>query len=937
MSKLFKRTLLLMILLFGVIASVISIFAAYTLETKLEEEYTDKAKAITRNIATSSAEIFLNRDSSTIQSLIDQSLEIEGVSYILVSYTDGAIVSHTFAPQVPEKLRKLVHQPRPHSDEVIVRRINLPERGELLDVSSPILSGIGGYVHVGMDANAIRSYSFRSAAKMHLITFVIFLITVGIAYMLIDAISRPLLELTEYANKVAARDFSAQVDIRSDDEVGVLAKTMTNMAGEIKQRIDGLETAVQEATEEVQETLAYTAATIENLADGLFLLGARNRVIDYNPALTNILGRSTDLHGRRIDKLLGPQAAGFIERKTTELIRQYESARSSALLGDSEGEQNDAQAAGHTAELMVERADGTEFPIELTVSVVNLKGRWNTIGILRDITERKRAQQELQASRDELEKRVQERTASLTEAVSLLEQEIAERQRAQEEHKEAEAKYRSIFENAVEGIFQSTPEGRFINANPAIARIFGYDSPEELIESITDITNQLYVNPQDREDFVSLLKEQKQVTAFEALQLRKDGTKIWCRLRARPIFDERGELQFIEGILQDITERKRTEEQLLKVVKLESIGALGGGIAHDFNNLLTAILGNISYTRLCLEPGHPGRERLDQAEIACQRARGLTQQFLAFAKGGAPIKKTVAISEIVEESSQLLLRGSNVDCRIHVPSDIRAIDADPGQIGQVISNLVINAQQAMPEGGTIAISAENVTVTQEELPDLRDGAYVKISVEDQGCGIAPEHLHRIYDVYFTTKPQGSGLGLATSFVILRNHGGAITVDTRPGEGSRFDIYLPASKRKPAGSEPPQPEVVEGSGRVLVMDDEGAIRDLSMEVLGMLGYEACTAKDGEECIRQYKQAMETERPFDAVILDLTVPGGMGGSAAIKKLKEIDPKVNAIVSSGYSDDPVMANYTEHGFRGVIPKPYDVVEMSRVLSIVINHTYE
>ncbi len=930
MSKMFKKTLLMMIFMFGAVASLVSLYSAWMSYQRFIEEYKSKAIAISNNIASSSLEIFLNRDAATIQSIVDEYSEIGGVAYVLVAYEDGEIISHTFAPKIPEKIKVLIKNRPAQQDKVVVTNIDLPGSGAFLDVSSPLLSGVAGYVHVGMDLDEVKAYIGKAMVRQHAITFVFFLLAVVIAYLFIDNISRPLQALTQYANRLAARDFDAVVDIKADDEIGLLARTMNNMARETKNLITGLEKSIQDATRELQDTLVYLSTIIENLAEGLVVIDSQGNITRYNQALLKIFALSEDLTGRNCKEVFGDSAAEFIQERLN-IISSHRRENGTKAHGN-EGRE---YFAGHMAEFEAYKSDGQPTPIELSVSVIKIDESWSSIVIVRDITERKITEAALESARELLEKRVNERTAELSEANRQLKQEIADRERAEQDLIFAEEKYRSIFENAVEGIFQSTPDGKFISANPAMARIFGYDSPEELIESISNIGDEVYVDPQMRKEFVRLLETSDEIPRMEIQQYRKDRSIIWTSIRARPIFNNYGKLVRLDGILEDISERKRREEDLIKVEKLESIGALAGGIAHDFNNLLTAVLGNVSVTKLNIHNDQKALKRLAEAEKACLKAKGLTQQLLAFAKGGQPIKTTASVYDLIKDASNLPLRGSNVGLEINVNQRTWPIIVDEGQIGQVISNIVLNAQQAMTEGGTIEIEAKNKVVSQGDPSGLTPGKYVRIGIRDHGPGIPEENLNKIFDLYFTTKPKGSGLGLATAFVILNNHGGAITVESKQGVGTTFHLFLPASEEEVKVTEKTEGRVLTGKGRVLLMDDEEAIRDLAGDMLNMLGYSVQVAKDGYECLEMYRRAQESCDPFDAVILDLTVPGGMGGGMTIKKLMEIDPQVKAIVSSGYSDDPIMANFYECGFKGVIPKPYDVVEVSRALDAVISNS--
>lgn len=394
------------------------------------------------------------------------------------------------------------------------------------------------------------------------------------------------------------------------------------------------------------------------------------------------------------------------------------------------------------------------------------------------------------------------------------------------------------------------------------------------------------------------------------------------------------ELKSINSRLQrEITERERMEAELSRVQKLESLGLLAGGIAHDFNNLLGAIMGNISLAMLDVDPENSAYQQLTKAERASFRAQELTRQLLTFSRGGAPVKKTITLPGIITEAAGFSLRGSRVLHELSIAADLWPVEADEGQMMQVFNNLLINADQAMPAGGIIRIAAENVTLGPGDVPSLAAGRYVRLTVSDQGTGIPREHLGRIFDPYFTTKQKGSGLGLAATHSIIRKHDGHIIVASELGKGTVFHIYLPASQGEVAPP-PRQEKFVRGSGAVLIMDDDEDMRKTTGDMLMRMGYTVDYADEGNEAIARYRQAREAGRPFAAVIMDLTVPGGMGGKEAIGKLLAIDPAVRAIVSSGYSEDPVMADFRAYGFRGVAIKPYRIRELSEVVAAVIGN---
>jgi PAS domain S-box-containing protein len=418
-----------------------------------------------------------------------------------------------------------------------------------------------------------------------------------------------------------------------------------------------------------------------------------------------------------------------------------------------------------------------------------------------------------------------------------------------------------------------------------------------------------------------------------ALLIARDGRERIIADSAAPIRNREGGIIGAVVVFRDITARQKSEAELLKESKLESVGLLAGGIAHDFNNILQGILGNLSLARMNSSSAEKMLERLAGVEKSALRAKDLTQQLVMFARGGAPIRKRMQLANPIKEAATFALHGSEVRCEFNLPCEAWAAEVDEGQFRQVINNLILNAVQAMPDGGKIEVTSENAKLDAGFLPALVAGNYIKITVRDFGVGIQPEHLSRIFDPYFTTRRQARGLGLASAYSVIRKHEGQITVETQPGSGTAFHIYLPASARL---DKMPTPEDIQrrffGQGRILVMDDEPDILTLVSEILETMGYEVAVARDGAEALQIYMDAKDSSQPFAAVIMDLTVPEGMGGKEAIRRLIALDPQVKAIVSSGYSFDPVMANFREYGFSGVMPKPYVMEELGRVLEEVI-----
>jgi len=544
-----------------------------------------------------------------------------------------------------------------------------------------------------------------------------------------------------------------------------------------------------------------------------------------------------------------------------------------------------------------------------------------------------------------LEEQISERTLQLSEANAKLQRtneelarEIAEHKRSEEALRVSEAYYRLLTEGASDVVWKVDSDFRFTYISPADERLRGYRADEVIGSHVFEIL--------DEEGIAALKKISRQrqdaeqrgrwtdTKTFEARQRCKDGRWLWVEINSTPERDAAGNITGYQGITREITERKEREKEQLKIEKLESLGVLAGGIAHDFNNILTGIMGNISFAQMFLDSGHKSYKPLDEAEKASVRAGELAHQLLTFARGGEPVKKVISLQQLVNECVSLVLSGSNVKGAIEIPDSIHEIEADEGQLNQVFHNLIINAMQAMPGGGTLTVTARNMTLRGENSMKLPGGSYVRLSFADQGCGISDEDLKRIFDPYFTTKPTGSGLGLASAQSIIARHGGHIGVSTVIGKGTTFTIHLPSTGEPYVEQQNASVTHVSGvhtGGSVLVMDDEMMIRDMATDMLKYLGYQVTTCENGVEAIALYKAAMESGAPFSAVIMDLTIPGGMGGKEAAEQVLAIDPKACLIVSSGYSNDPVMSDYGSYGFTGAVAKPYKITELGQLLSSV------
>jgi PAS domain S-box-containing protein len=486
-----------------------------------------------------------------------------------------------------------------------------------------------------------------------------------------------------------------------------------------------------------------------------------------------------------------------------------------------------------------------------------------------------------------------------------------------------------------DAVITTDREGQIVLMNPVAEALTGWSEADalgrplmEVFQIVNERNGEPYASPVDK----VLASGQVLAMGNHTMIISRYGQEHIIADSGAPITDTTGETIGVVLVFRDITDQQRLEKELLKVEKLKSLGVLAGGIAHDFNNFLTGILGNLSLAKIDLEPGNPVSRALNEMEKATVRATDLTQQLLTFSRGGKPVKRTIGIADLVREAVQFALRGSNVRCKFDIDEKLMPVDVDEGQIGQVIHNLILNADQAMPNGGTVWIRGANVSLAKGNPFALSPGNYVQVAVQDQGMGIHPNYLKKVFDPYFTTKQKESGLGLAVAYNVVAKHDGQLTVDSELGKGATFTILLPASTIGPQACSEKREAILNGQGRVLVMDDEDFIRELASAMLNKMGYVVALAKDGQQALMMYREALDAGKPFDAVILDLTVPGGMGGKETVHHLAAVDPHVRAIVSSGYSNDPIMANHVDHGFCAAVKKPYLVEEMSQVLNKVI-----
>jgi PAS domain S-box-containing protein len=533
-----------------------------------------------------------------------------------------------------------------------------------------------------------------------------------------------------------------------------------------------------------------------------------------------------------------------------------------------------------------------------------------------------------------------EMAQSLERRIRELGAEIKSREQTEERLAAESERLRVTLQSMEDAVFALDVKGQIVLMNRVAEQLTGYSREQAVGRSLSKVFSP--IDPRrgnEHVDPVQWLEGRQEKTSLVEGDLElvsENGDRRQVTLSGSSLIDRYGQVIGAVLVVRDVSAQRRMEEELARTQKLESVGVLAGGIAHDFNNLLTAILGNLSLATMVSSIDEPHYRNVRDAEKACLRARELTHQLLTFSRGGSPVKDTVDLEQLVRESAEFVAHGSSVRLRFFVDEDIQPVLVDRGQTGQVVDNLVINAIQASPDGGFVDIHLANITHEENSSLPLYGRRYVKISVQDYGTGISREHLDKVFDPYFTTKKMGSGLGLSICFSIVKKHGGHITAQSTPGRGSIFEVYLPAEECKPeAGFESecvaPISEKPE-SLYLLILDDEDMVRSVASQMLEMLGHTVEGAADGETVLQMYEKALEKGQPFDVVILDLTIPGGIGGEQVISRLKEIDSKVRTIAASGYCDHQVMSDPARYGFDAVIAKPFRLDDLGRVLRKVI-----
>jgi len=632
----------------------------------------------------------------------------------------------------------------------------------------------------------------------------------------------------------------------------------------------------KEAERKLQEQLEFLQLLIDTIPSPIFYKDVEGRYQSFNRAFIEYVGTDREtLLGKLVQETYPPNLAEIYAEKDNELFNR---------------------PGVQCYDTQFRHSDGSIREVTFNKATFIHQGKVaGIVGVISDITALKQAEQALAEEKERL-------------AVTL--------------------------GSIGEGVITTDSNGYVTLMNRVAEQITGWTHADAVNKTLDQIFQMPGIHDENcsNETLQTLLRSNFTVIVNNQRLVRRDGQEIIVSVSGAPIRDQRGKSIGTVMVVRDVTNALKLEEELLKVSKMESLEVLAGGIAHDFNNLMTVILGNVTLSRMLLDEDNEAQSLLIETEKAVKQARSLTQQLLTFARGGQPVKANIQLGQLIKDTTGFALSGSTVLADIEVPDDLWTVEADSGQISQVLNNLVINAVQAMPDGGTVRVKAENVNLTGDQNIPLSNGRYVRISVADTGIGISKENQKKIFDPYFTTKSTGSGLGLSTAYSIIKGHGGYIEVEALADRGAVFRVLLPAS----AYSEPETvAEIKETSsrqGKILVMDDDKQILKTAQNMLKLIGYDVVLASDGEEALSIYKAALTAGQRFAAVIMDLTIPGGMGGQETLQHLLKLDPGVKAIVSSGYSNDMLMADYKKWGFRGMVPKPYTIEELNDVLRQVI-----
>lgn len=672
-------------------------------------------------------------------------------------------------------------------------------------------------------------------------------------------------------------------------------------------------TELKETEEALMKSREQYRELVENINDAIFSMDEKGTITYTSPVIKKITGFTPQ-------EMTGRHFTDFVYKEDSDMITsRYSELLSGKIM---------------SIEYRILKKNGTLCWVRAFNKPIMEGESLKIYGVVTDITKQKKAEEALKRAYDELEEKVRERTEELSKTNKKLIQEVHERKKIEDDLRASEERYRMIAEelevvlNGITDIIMMQDKSlSIIWANEGASLSLNRPRKELMGKKCYELW-QHRSTPCEKCPVTRAIESGRP----QEETIRTKSGDLW-EIMGYPVKDDHGAVRGAIEISRNVTDRKYLEEELQKRYKLDSLGTLAGGIAHDFNNILTVILGNVSFAKMLINNQDKIYSRLDDIEKASMKAKDLTNQILTFSKGGNPLKKSIKIDQLLRDTIHFSLQNSDITARFHTSGSLWSIEADEAQIVQVIKNIILNAKQAMPEGGSITVKADNCTSDVDNNALFIIGNYVKVSIQDTGCGIDEKMLNNIFDPFFTTKQKSHGLGLATSYSILRKHGGHITASSAPGKGTTITLYFPALVQEIKERTEDLNVTYMGKGRILFMDDEAFIRDLARSILAHLGYEVVFACEGNEAIREYKKALKEKSLFDAVILDLTVVEGMGGKECIKELKKIDAGVKAIVSSGYSNDPIMSEPEKYGFSAFIPKPYSIQALSAVLQKAIH----
>ncbi len=772
-----------------------------------------------------------------------------------------------------------------------------------------LLSDIAGVPVLALTIEEGRPIYQRGQASLSYLLLSLLLIGLvfgGMTMFLLErtVLSRLAVLATRITTITQSGRLSSRIAFEGSDEITLVAARINDMLGSLE-RSQALIQAHQERY----------GRLVEESRDLFFTIDTAGRITAVNRTTESMTGYDREV-------LVGRDLSSLFTESDVPTVRSWLSA-------------TDAHKGHHAGMVRIITRAGVEQLIEIRAQPEYDLATHQPIGIFciaRNVTERERARAELARHRDRLEELVDERTAQL-------EDEVAVRRAAERSLAEQKERLAVTLASIADGVITTDTDGRVTLMNAVAASLLDCSEEEvlgrpieEVLRLIDTVRHRPIESPTREVLFSGRAVEHTHGLGF----LDRDGGERPIVLSAAPIEDEGRHRFGAVLVFRDIMDRLRIEEEQARTQRLESLGVLAGGIAHDFNNILTAITGNLALAKLDIDPETQVYGCLEDAEAATMRAGEVTRQLITFAKGGAPVKRTVAIGELVRETAAFVARATRSKLVVDLSEPLWSADVDEGQIAQVINNLVINADQAMPEGGLITVTVENVTLSTPE-ESLPAGEYVRCRVTDEGVGIPNERLARIFEPYFTTKKSGNGLGLASVVSIVRRHGGHLTVSSELGVGTRFTVYLPRSAGAPDSARANELPEATGGDRVLLMDDDPGILSTIGTLLTRRGYAVVMAEDGAGAIERYREAFAAGAPFDAVVMDLTVPGGMGGLEATRQILALDPGARVIVSSGYSDAPVMADHRRYGFIDVLPKPYEIQELVRMLRGVMEDIAE